>query len=176
MVGRKLAGFPKEACIDWLLSGHHDALDVSGAAPSACEAPMTARFSPRCALITVFSTALLAACATGAYRRADTRPGVQVITAEQIARSGASTAWDVLKREAPTLTLRDTRGGRPGSAGRRGRSSIVLQDAPLVVLDGVRLTDFRALDGIPAATILTISIRSEERRVGKECRARWVPA
>jgi len=34
----------------------------------------------------------------------------------------------------------------------------VLQDAPLVVLDGVRLTDFRALDGIPAATILTISI------------------
>src|SRR5437867_12813512 len=114
MVGRKLAGFPKEACIDWLLSGHHDALDVSGAAPSACEAPMTARFSPRCALITVFSTALLAACATGAYRRSDTRPRVQVITAEQIARSGVSTASAVLKREAPTLTLRDTRRGRPG--------------------------------------------------------------
>src|SRR2546422_8873614 len=56
------------------------------------------------------------------------------------------------------LTLRDTRGGRPASAGRRGRSSVVLQDAPLVVLDGVRLTDFRALDGIPAATILTIAI------------------
>jgi len=34
----------------------------------------------------------------------------------------------------------------------------VLQDAPLVVLDGVRLTDFRALDGIPAVTILMISI------------------
>ena len=56
------------------------------------------------------------------------------------------------------MTLRDTRGGRPASAGRRGRSSIVLQDAPLVVLDGVRLTDFRALDGIPAVTILMISI------------------
>ncbi len=27
-----------------------------------------------------------------------------------------------------------------------------------MVLDGVRLTDFRALDGIPAATILTISV------------------
>ncbi|HYU01208.1 MAG TPA: Plug domain-containing protein [Gemmatimonadales bacterium] len=119
---------------------------------------MTAHLSLRWAPVTVLGAALLAACATGAYRRADTRPGVQVITAEQIARSGASTAWDVLKREAPTLTLRDTRGGRPGSAGRRGRSSIVLQDAPLVVLDGVRLTDFRALDGIPAATILTISI------------------
>src|SRR5881396_1926249 len=47
---------------------------------------------------------------------------------------------------------------RPASAGRRGPSSIVLQDAPLVVLDGVRLTDFRALDGIPAVTILLISI------------------
>jgi len=120
---------------------------------------MAANQSSHASLVVAISAAVsVTACASRPYHRANTRPGVQIITSEQIARSGASTAWDVLKREAPTLTLRDTRGGRPGSAGRRGRSSIVLQDAPLVVLDGVRLTDFRALDGIPAATILTISV------------------
>ena len=116
------------------------------------------RYPSASLIVTVAAAVSLTACAGRQYHAADNRPGVQVITAEQIARSGANTAWDVLKREAPTLTLRDTRGGRPASAGRRGRSSIVLQDAPLVVLDGVRLTDFRALDGIPAITILTISI------------------
>jgi len=120
---------------------------------------MAATRYPAASPVVIVAAALsLTACAARQYHRADARPGVQVITAEQIARSGASTAWEVLKREAPTLTLRDTRGGRPTSAGRRGRSSIVLQDAPLVVLDGVRLTDFRALDGIPAVTILMISI------------------
>lgn len=100
----------------------------------------------------------LAACAANSSKPPQTRPGVQVITAERIARSGANTAWQVLKREAPLLTLRDTRDGRPSAAGRRGRSSILLQEAPIVILDGVRLTDFRTLDGIPAATILQISI------------------
>ena len=117
---------------------------------------MAANRCPSASLVVAVSAAVsLTACAGRQYHSANTRPGVQVITAEQIARSGAHTAWDVLKREAPTLTLRDTRGGRPASAGRRGRSSILLEDAPLVVLDGVRL---RALDGIPAATILTISV------------------
>ena len=71
-------------------------------------------------VVTVSAAVSLTACAGRQYHLGNTRPGVQVITAEQIARSGASTAWEVLKREAPTLTLRDTRGGRPGSAGRRG--------------------------------------------------------
>jgi len=100
----------------------------------------------------------LGACAASTSKAPETRPGVQVITAEQIARSGAHTAWEVLKREAPLLSLRDNRSGRAGSAGRRGRTSIVLDDPPVVILDGTRLTDFHALDGIPAATILSISI------------------
>src|SRR5437660_10993245 len=115
------------------------------------------RYPPASLVVTVSAAVSLSACAGRQYRPADSRAGVQVITAEQIARSGASTAWDVLKREAPTLTLRDTRGGRPASAVRRGRSSIGRQAAPPVVLDGGRLTDFRRLDGLPAVTITPAS-------------------
>jgi len=81
-----------------------------------------------------------------------------VITSEQIERSGANTAWDVLKRAAPMLTLRDDRNGRPSRMERRGRSSIMLDDPPVVVLDGVRMTTFRDLDRIPANTILLITV------------------
>src|SRR5712692_10204981 len=108
--------------------------------------------------LALLSVVFAASCATRAHRLPETQPGVQVITAEQIARSGANTAWDVLKREAPMLRLRENRNGRPTAAGRRGPASILLEDAVVVVLDGVRLPDFRELDGIPAATILTISI------------------
>ena len=63
------------------------------------------RYPPASLVVTVSAAVSLSACAGRQYRPADSRAGVQVITAEQIARSGASTAWDVLKREAPTLIL-----------------------------------------------------------------------
>src|SRR5574342_188130 len=54
--------------------------------------------------------ASLGACGTAASRHSAPSPsGPTVITSEQIERSGANTAWDVLKRAAPMLTLRDDR-------------------------------------------------------------------
>ena len=101
----------------------------------------------------------LAGCAHGtSQNRPSTPAGPTVITSEQIERSGANTAWDVLKREAPMLTLRDDRNGRPARMGRRGRSSLLLDEAPVVVVDGVRLTTFKDLDRIPASTILLITV------------------
>jgi outer membrane cobalamin receptor len=85
-------------------------------------------------------------------------PGALLITQQQIERSGGHTAWEVLKRTAPMLTFRESRTGRPSSLGRRGPSSITLDDPPLIVLDGVRESDFRVLDNIPASTILSIYI------------------
>src|SRR5690242_18490380 len=85
-------------------------------------------------------------------------PGTFLITAEQIEKSGAHTAWQVLKQNAPMLTLRDDRNGRPASMGRRGRSSFLLDEAPMIMLDGVRVPDFHALESIVAQSILTIVI------------------
>jgi len=102
----------------------------------------------------------LVGCGPAANQNADTvaSPGTFLITAEQIEKSGANTAWQVLKQHAPMLTMQEDRNGRPQSMGRRGRSSFLLDEAPMVLLDGVRVPDFHALDAIDARSILTILI------------------
>src|SRR3712207_8280743 len=37
------------------------------------------------------------------------------------------------------------------------------------------LADFRGLDTLGEITVVSLVLRSEERRVGKECRSRWSP-
>src|SRR5207247_6674279 len=83
-----------------------------------------------------------------------------LITQEQIERSGALTAWEALKRLAPQFTFRENRNGQPSALERRGRSSILLNDAPLVFMDGAELSDFHSLNQIPANTLLSIEILS----------------
>ena len=85
-------------------------------------------------------------------------PGTFLITAEQIQKSGAHSAWQVLRERAPMLTLREDRNGRPASMGRRGQSSFVLDEAPMIMLDGARVPDFHALESIDAQSIFTILI------------------
>jgi outer membrane cobalamin receptor len=85
-------------------------------------------------------------------------PGAFLITAEQIEKSGAHSAWQVLRERAPMLTLREDRNGRPASMGRRGRSSFLLDEAPMIMLDGARVPDFHALESIDAGSIFTILI------------------
>jgi len=105
-------------------------------------------------------TVALAGCGPATHRTADAAaaPGTFLITAEQIQKSGATTAWQVLKQRAPMLTLREDRNGRPQSMGRRGRSSFVLDEAPIVMVDGVRVPDFHALETIDARSINSIVI------------------
>lgn len=85
-------------------------------------------------------------------------PGTFLITAEQIEKSGAHTAWQVLKQSAPMFQTSEDQNGRPAKLGRRGRSSFLLDDAPMVMLDGVRIPDFRSLEDIDAQSILSIYI------------------
>ena len=100
------------------------------------------------------------ACGPAVMRNAGPRlpPGTIVITAEQIERSGAHTAWQVLRQSAPMLIAEEDENGRPTKLTRRGRSSFLLNEAPAVLIDDVRMPDFRDLDAVDAASIHAIYI------------------
>jgi len=91
-------------------------------------------------------------------RSSDAHGERTVLTEEQINRSGASNAWDVLKRLAPQFSFSEDRNGQPRRLERRGRSSILLSDAPLVFVDGTEMADFKALSQISASTLSSIEI------------------
>jgi outer membrane cobalamin receptor len=105
------------------------------------------------------ATVLLAGCIHPRPMRSGDNQGERtVLTEEQIARCGASTAWDVLKRLAPQFSFGEDRNGQPRRLERRGRSSILLNDAPLVFVDGTEMSDFRSLIQIAASTLESIEI------------------
>jgi len=91
---------------------------------------------------------VLLGCGPAAQRATsnDLPPGTFTITAEQIEKSGARTAWQALKQHAPMLQTRDDRNG------------LSLDDSPAILIDGVRMPDFRALEDIDAQSILSILI------------------
>lgn len=109
-------------------------------------------------------TLLTALTACGPHRHGQriellqSKPGEQVITEEAIRESGAATAWDVIRRAAPNIQVQENKSGQPSRMWRRGRASVVLNDAPLFFLDGVKVADFRQLDMVPAQTIQRIEI------------------
>lgn len=124
----------------------------------------TALVSSRLAVLTA-ATFAMAAGACGFHPRPDTVAGPLrrdeiVVTREQIARLGARTAWEVVKRRVPGLTYRENSSGQPTSITRHGHASIYLDDTPLLFVDGVRVADIRALDDIPADDIEIIRIRT----------------
>jgi outer membrane cobalamin receptor len=102
---------------------------------------------------------VFAACSTNQHLAPRKSHGEgRVITAEQIRKSGATNAWDALRRVGTHLTMRETSNGQPARLMNRGPSSILLSSDPLVVIDGVRMIDFRTLDQVPAQIISSIRI------------------
>jgi len=116
-----------------------------------------------CTSVPVVVAALLAGC--GAPRAnpqniASIPPDLgTLITQEQIAASGAKTAWDALRLTVHKIQLRETRGSA-SRIERRGRSSIYLDDQVRVVLDNVRVSDLQMLQQIAAADIFKIQVLS----------------
>ena len=109
------------------------------------------------------TTAALAACVTSAVPRADRRPTTDVITAEDIAKSSYTNAWDLLRGKARRYDFLEDRYGRPRSIRiRRGRSSVNVagSDAPMILVDGARLTDITTLRDLPANAIESIELMS----------------
>lgn len=81
----------------------------------------------------------------------------QLITAEQIRLSGASTGWDVLRRFGEHLSVTDHESG-PVRVTRRGRESVYIPETPMLLVDGVRVGTFRALAQLPARDIASMRI------------------
>ena len=105
---------------------------------------------------------LLAACSHATQpAHEDGRPtpdGRRIIDERAIEQSGARTAWDALQRTVPFFAFRTNSRGRPTRVEHRGRSSIVLHDQPLILVDGVQLQDVTALGDMPASDLLDIEV------------------
>ncbi len=83
-----------------------------------------------------------------------------VITHEQITRMNARTAWEAIKRRVPSLNYRENAAGEPTRIWRHGPATILLNDTPLLFVDGVRVADIRALGDIPASEVEVIRVRT----------------
>ena len=81
-----------------------------------------------------------------------------LITEAMIARSGGQTAWEVLRREVPQISYGENRNGQATGMERRGRSSILLKDPPMLFIDGVRIQEMVTLQQLPASTLLSIEV------------------
>jgi len=97
--------------------------------------------------------------ARGGIEQSNAPSGGRVITADDIAASGAKTAWDAVRLTVPNVQLRENR-GRAARIQRRGRASIYLDDQVRVMVDNVRVTDIRVLEQVAASDILTIEVLS----------------
>lgn len=85
--------------------------------------------------------------------------GGQLITRETISQSGLSTGWEVLRRYAEYLSIGEHERG-PVRVTRRGRESLYLAESPLLIVDGVKVSNFRVLTTLPARDIESMRILS----------------
>jgi outer membrane cobalamin receptor len=121
---------------------------------------MGASLGSRLLVVAALTSFTVIACKTIRPGQSSTRGDSDrlVITEEMIVRSGGQTAWEVLRREAPQLTFHENRNGQATGMTRRGRSSFVLNDSPMVIIDGARNQDIKALQSLPASALMRIEV------------------
>ena len=89
--------------------------------------------------------------------------GETVITQQQIVQMGAQTAWDAVRTRAPRLRYGRDANGRPTSIRIQEPRSVMADETPLVVVDGVRVGDIDYLGSIPASDVHLIRIIGGEQ-------------
>src|SRR2546426_3556422 len=88
--------------------------------------------------------------ARGGIEQSNAPSGGRVITADDIAASGAKTAWDAVRLTVPNVQLRENR-GRPTRIQRRGRARIFLHHQGRGVGGNIPVTAIRLVgDGAAA--------------------------
>jgi outer membrane cobalamin receptor len=113
---------------------------------------------------------LLTACASwtpGSDEEGEPTPESRRITMEEIEAWGVRTAWEAVRRTSH-LSVGETREGQPARLNLRGKSSIALDDSPIVVVDGIVRVHFRVLDEIHADRVRLIEILN-----GREATTRY---
>ena len=96
-------------------------------------------------------------------------PGGRVISREDIARVGASNAWEAIERSATHLLIAHGRAGRPSKVSYRGVDSLVSDREILLVVDGNTVKNVEEeLQAIRAENILYIQVLT-----GREATLRW---
>jgi hypothetical protein len=109
----------------------------------------------------LIAAASLVGCVTPSRRPPDQTASAQTISAEEIARSGFTNAWDLLRARARRYDFYEDRYGRPrGIKTRHGRSTISMADSdtPMILVDGARIVDFGALRDLPTDAISSIEL------------------
>jgi outer membrane receptor for ferrienterochelin and colicin len=104
----------------------------------------------------------LCACASASRTNsAPQAPGKQIITADEISKSGLNNVWDLLRNRAVGYDFSEDRYGRPRAIRtRRGRTSLSIKDSdsPLVIIDGARVTDVSALRDLSTDAIDSVEL------------------
>lgn len=85
-----------------------------------------------------------------------------LITEEEIARMSVRTAWDAVRLRAPRLTFSLDPTGRPTGVRIQEQRSAVADETPLLVVDGVRMSDIQYLNQMPASDVRAIHILDAE--------------
>ena len=109
----------------------------------------------------LFAAISIVGCVSASHRSTEQPARTQTISAEEIARSGYTNAWDLLRARARRYDFYEDRYGRPrGIKTRRGRSTVLMagSDTPMIVVDGARLVDFTALRDMPTDAISSIEL------------------
>ena len=72
------------------------------------------------------------------------------------------TAWDAVRLRAPRFTFGQDAAGRPAGVRIQERRSINADETPLLVVDGVQMSDIDYLRQIPASDVHAIRILNAE--------------
>ena len=107
----------------------------------------------------------IAGCHTGPRPAPAAAPSAgreTVITADDIARMSVQTAWDAVRLRAPRLTVNTDATGQPTRVRIQAQRSFAADETPLLVVDGVRMSDIMYLSQIPASDVRAIHILDAE--------------